>query len=274
MQFAAFVPIMRVHGTFGVQRQPWLYGARAEADAKAAIELRYRLMPYMYSYEREAHDTGVGIVRPLIWEFPADAAASLPTDEWMFGKALLVAPILSEGQAHRSVYLPAGAWFDYFRGAQYHGPTTIVYPVDPNTWSDIPLFVRNGSIIPTQDVQQYTSQFPVANVHIDVFPSPASTSFVYYDDDGTTYDYEKGVYYSQRLSASRSGDVVNFNIAAPVGSFEPALRTYQISLHGIAARTVRVDGRPSADWKAEADRFGPVTIIVADARHAHSIEAR
>jgi len=274
MQFAAFVPIMRVHGTFGAQRQPWLYGAQAESDAKAAIELRYRLMPYMYSYEREAHDTGVGIVRPLIWEFPDDAAASLPTDEWMFGKALLVAPILGEGQAHRSVYLPTGTWFDYFRGARYDGPTTVAYPVDPNTWSDVPLFARSGSIIPTQDVQQYTSQFPVAHVYLDVFPSAAPASFVYYDDDGTTYDYEKGVYYSQRLSARRNGDVVRFDIAAPIGSFEPALRAYQVSLHGIAAQIVRVDGALSSDWKAQTDRFGPVTIVTVDARHAHSIEAK
>ena len=274
MEFAAFVPIMRVHGTLGEKREPWVYGAQAEADAKAAIDLRYRLLPYMYSYEREAHESGVGIVRPLLWEFPDDGAASLPADEWMFGKALLVAPVLGEGQAHRSVYLPPGAWFDYFRGTRYGGHTTIVYPVDPNTWSDIPLFVRDGSIIPTQDVQQYTSQRLIANVYLDVFPSSAPTSFIYYDDDGITYGYEKGAYYRQELMARREGDAVHFTIGAPSGSFQPALRTYTIRLHGFAAHTVRVDDAPAGGWKAEIDRFGGVTVVTIGALHAHRIDAQ
>lgn len=274
MEFAAFVPVMRVHGTLGEKREPWVYGAQAEADAKAAIDLRYRLLPYMYSYEREAHESGVGIVRPLLWEFPDDGAASLPTDEWMFGKALLVAPVLGEGQAHRSVYLPPGTWFDYFRGTRYDGHTTIIYPVDPNTWSDIPLFVRDGGIIPTQDVQQYTSQRPVTNVYLDVFPASAPTSFIYYDDDGITYGYEKGAYHRQELTASREGDAVHFAIGDPSGSFRPALRTYTIRLHGIAAHTVRVDDAPARGWKAQTDRFGAVTVVTIDARHPHHIDAQ
>ena len=274
MEFAAFVPIMRVHGTFGAQRQPWLYGTQAAAGAKAAIELRYRLLPYTYAYERETYETGVGIVRPLVWEFSDDDVASRLTDEWMFGKALLVAPVFGEGQAYRSVYLPAGTWFDYFRGRRYDGPATILYPVDPNTWSDIPLFIRQGGIIPTQDAEQYTSQHPVANVDVDVFPSAVSTSFVYYDDDGTTYDYENGVYYRQELSVRRTADVVRFSLGTPSGSFQPALRTYQVRLHGIAARAVRVDGSPAAVWTASTDRFGPVTVVTVEALHAHSIEAQ
>src|SRR5207244_8062221 len=139
------------------------------------------------------------------WEFSNDwhcdnICVSNRTDEWMFGDQLLVAPILGEGQAHRSIYLPAGIWYDYFRGTRYDVKPTmesygvmrygaganVTYAVNPNAWNDIPLFVRAGAIVPTQDVQQYVGEHPVTRVYLDVFPE-ASGSFTYYDDDGETY---------------------------------------------------------------------------------------
>ncbi len=276
MEFAAFVPIMRVHGEFKQHRQPWAYGAQAEADAKAAIELRYRLVPYMYAYEHQAHETGAGIVRPLFWDFPDDAVhTAYITDEWMFGDEMLVAPVLAEGQAHRSIYLPQGKWIDYFHGQAYEGNQVIAYSVDPNTWADVPLFIRQGAIIPSQDVQQYIGEQPVTRVYLDVFPSSTETTFTYYDDDGTTYAYEKGVFYEQRFSASNSETAVHFNLAAPTGTYEPALREYEVRLHGIKAHAVTLAGTESkryADvqslesqaaegWAVGTDRYGDVTYV-------------
>jgi len=271
MEFAAFVPIMRVHGTYGEKRQPWVYGPQAQADAKAAIELRYRLIPYLYSCEWAAHETGVGIARPLTWEFPDDDNAPWQTDEWMVGDALLVAPVFGEGQAHRSIYLPKGTWFDYSRGDRYDGGKTIVYGVDPNTWSDIPLFVREGSIIATQDVEQYVDERPITTVYLDVFPSRSQAAFDYYDDDGVTYDYEKGAYYEQDISAADFASGVRVELSAPQGTYRPALQTYQIRLHGTAARSVTIDGATSRAWSTGKDRFGAVTTVTVDARTAHTI---
>jgi alpha-glucosidase len=271
MEFAAFVPIMRVHGTYGEKRQPWVYGAQAEADAKAAINLRYRLIPYLYSCEWSAHESGVGIVRPLVWDFPNDDNVPWQTDEWMVGDALLVAPIFGEGQAHRSIYLPKGSWFDYNRGDRYDGARTIVYDVDPNTWADIPLFVRSGSILASQDVEQYVGQRPVTTVYLDVFPAKDLASFDYYDDDGETYDYEKGVYYEQHISAVSDVSGVRVELGTPRGTYRPALQRYQVRLHGISARSVTVDGSPSRAWSTGKDRFGPVTTITVDARTVRSI---
>jgi alpha-glucosidase (family GH31 glycosyl hydrolase) len=288
IQFAAFVPIMRVHGDANEHRQPWIYGGQAEADAKAAIELRYRLIPYMYSYERQAHDSGVGIVHPLFWDFPDDAGriADL-TDEWMFGDELLVAPIFAEGQGHRGIYLPPGEWIDYFRGDRYEGDKSIVYSVDPQTWSDIPLFIRAGAILPTQDIQQYVGEGPVKRVYVDVFPTATETSFSYYDDDGVSYAYEKGAFYQQRLTASDNGTVVRFDSAAPTGTYTPPLHEYEVRLHGITAHAVSIEGAESvryADlvhlesgdaegWTTGTDRYGAVTVVKVQATVAKHIAA-
>jgi alpha-glucosidase (family GH31 glycosyl hydrolase) len=276
VEFSAFVPIMRVHGTLNEHRQPWLYGSQAEADAKAAIELRYRLIPYIYSYEHEAHETGLGIVRPLFWDFPDDSPhTAYITDEWMFGDEFLVAPIFHEGQAHRSVYLPAGEWIDYSRGQRYRGPTTLVYDVNPQTWADIPLFVRGGSIIPSQEIQQYVGEHPVTQINLDVFPAATEASFVYYDDDGISYDYEKNNSYLQRLTAMDDGKVVRFDALKPNGTFKPALRNYDIKIHGAHARTVTLDGTPCrhfADilelegqagegWTTGTDQYGDFVFV-------------
>jgi alpha-glucosidase (family GH31 glycosyl hydrolase) len=287
MQLAAFVPIMRVHGVLNEHRQPWVYGAQAEADAKAAIELRYRLMPYMYAYELQAHETAAGIVRPLFWDFPDDGKTASLTDEWMFGDELLVAPILGEGQAHRSIYLPRGLWIDYFRGQRYEGGRPIVYSVDPQTWSDIPLFIRDGAIIPTQDLQQYVGDRPVTRVYLDVFPTKTETSFTYYDDDGNTYAYEKGVFYEQHLATSDNGSAVRFDAAVPVGTYTPALREYEVRLHGIKARSVTINDAKSRHyanlselesggvegWTEANDRYGDVTIVNIGAFTAKHVAA-
>lgn len=289
IQFAAFVPIMRVHGALDEHRQPWIFGDQAETDAKAAIELRYRLMPYMYAYESEAHESGVGIVRPIFWDFPEDSRRTATfTDEWMFGDELLVAPILAEGQAQRSIYLPPGRWIDYFRGQEYEGDQRLVYPVDPKSWSDIPLFIRAGAILPTQDVQQYVGEYPVKRVYLDVFPTSSDTSFTYYDDDGISYDYEKGAFYKQPLSTRDDGRAVLFDSAAPMGSYKPPLREYEVRLHGITAHAVTVAGaelkryadqdqleRAAAEgWATGIDRYGPVTFVMVEATAAKHIEAR
>lgn len=287
IEFAAFVPVMRVHGNLNDLRQPWVYGEQAEADAKAAVELRYRLIPYMYSCERQAHDTGVGIVRPIVWDFPEDAGrAAGVTDEWMFGDEMLVAPIVREGQEHRSIYLPPGQWIDYFRGQRYEGGKTIIYSVNPHTWSDIPLFVRAGAIIPTQDVQQYVGEHPVTRAYVDVFPTATQATFTYYDD-GITYAYEKGAFYEQRLSASDDGAVIHFDSASPTGTYIPPLREYEVRLHGVSARDVTAGGAQSKHyanlahlesgategWTTGTDLYGPVTIVRVPAKTAERIVA-
>jgi alpha-glucosidase (family GH31 glycosyl hydrolase) len=288
IEFGAFTPIFRVHGTMDEKRQPWRYGPIAEAAATRAIRLRYSLIPYIYAYQHAAHASGVGLVRPLTFDWPHDPKVRNDVDAWLFGQWLLVAPVVEKGQTSKSIYLPAGTWTDWFTGKVHQGARTIDYKVDAKTWRDIPLFIRAGAIIPTQPVMDYVGQHPSKTVTIEVFPADHATHFDYYDDDGETYAYEKGVYFLQRLTAGRDGSAVSFRADAPMGSYRPALRDYLVRIHGTAAASVQTGGaelRRYADAKALAraqgqgwttghDQYGAVTIVKLDAGVVRDVTLR
>jgi alpha-glucosidase len=279
MQFAAFVPIDRVHGVSGEKRYPWAYGATAEAAATNAIRLRYSLLPYIYSFEHRANQTGIGIVQPLFWQFPDDPKVADTSDAWMFGDALLVSPVVYEGERTHPVYLPAGTWYDYFRGTRITGGKVLQYKVDAKTWSDIPVFVRAGSIIASQPPQDFVGQAPAREVALDVFPSGQTAAFTYYDDDGATYSYEKDTFYRQVITAERTAARTTIDVAAPSGQYRPALKTYMVRVHGVAAKTVTSGGiklakGPLEDvghWTAGRDKYGPYTAIRLRADQARKL---
>lgn len=273
LEFAAFVPIMRVHGGLGEKRQPWIYGPTAEADARHILDLRYKLLPYIYSYGRMNTEGEVGLVRPLFWEFPEDRTAAAQEDEWMFGDALLVAPVLAEGAMTRSVYLPTGEWFDFTSGQRYAGGQNVVLKTDSKTWGDIPLFIRQGSILATQPVEQFVGERSVSEITLDIFPSENAASFVAYDDDGETYSYEKGVYFRQEIRARKANGLTTVKVDGETGSYSSPLRTYLLRIHATASKvklngevltrqtgTAKLSAR-GAHWKVKADRFGTVVTI-------------
>lgn len=275
IEFDAFCPIFRVHGEHNQHRQPWVYGPTAQAAAVAAMRLRYRLMPYIYSYAWQDHLQGVGIVRTLAMAFPGDAAVRNDINGWMFGHWLLVAPVMQQGQTEKTIQLPPGTWTEWATGKVYAGGQAVKLSVDATTWADIPLFVRTGAIIPMQPAMEYVDQHPVKQVTVEVFPARTASSFAYYDDDGDTYAYEHGHYYLQQLGAQRTAQGATLTVAAPQGSYMPALKTYLFAVHGFAARAVQErstmlphrrdlaalkDGA-APGWTTGQDRFGSVTYI-------------
>lgn len=285
IEFGAFTPIFRVHGTFGEKRQPWVYGPVAEAAATAAIRLRYSLLPYIYAYQRSNNAHGVGLVLPFTFGWPHDPKVRNDVDAWMFGQWLLVSPVVEQGQTSKRIYLPAGTWTDWFSGKIYAGGQTITVPVDAKTWRDIPLFIRAGAIIPTQPVMDYVDQRPVTTVTVQVFSADHATHFDYYDDDGDTYAYENGVYFLQAMATQRHGTAVEFTLAATQGSYSPPLRDYLLAIHGTRAQAVRVNGArlasatslaalkqsAHAGWVAGRDRYGDVTWVKVPAGQAAAI---
>ncbi|HZX70381.1 MAG TPA: TIM-barrel domain-containing protein [Rhodanobacter sp.] len=288
IEFGAFTPIFRVHGTFDEKRQPWVYGPVAEKAATAAIRLRYALIPYIYSYEYQRRLSGVGLVRPLIFGWPHDPKLHNDVDSWMFGDYLLVSPVVKQGQTAKAVYLPAGQWTDWFSGKIYQGGQTITLAIDDKHWDDIPLFVREGAIIPMQPPMDYVGEKPLTEVTVEVFPSDQRSTFDYYDDDGTTYAYEHGAWFSQTLATQRQGNTVTFETDAASGSFKPALRFYLLKIHGAAAGKVSVDGKAlpqqesveslqgndAAAWARGHDRFGAVTWVRLAAGQASRVQLR
>ncbi|WP_114239685.1 TIM-barrel domain-containing protein [Dyella sp. C9] len=286
IQFGAFTPVFRVHGDFGQKRQPWVYGPVAEKAATEAIRLRYALIPYIYSYEYQNHVQGVGLVRPLQFAYPDDPSQRNRIDAWMFGEYLLVSPVVEQGQTSKSLQLPAGRWIGWFDGKAYDGGREITLPVDASQWSDIPLFIREGAIIPQQPVLDYVGQQPVGTLDVLVFPSALETGFDVYDDDGDTYGYEKGAYFLQHLAVRRDGDAVSFRSTAATGSFAPALHDYLVAIHGGVARAASNGGQalplldsvealrasPGEGWARGKDRFGEVTYVKLQAGKAHDVK--
>ena len=243
LQFAAFSPVFRVHGNFNHQRQPWYYGFTAEENSKAVIQLRYSLMPYIYSYEQKALEKGVGLVKPLVFDYPDDANVANDSDAWMFGDWLLASPVTERYQTTKWIYLPAGTWIDYFTGLVYQGGQYVEYAVNGESWTDVPLFIKQGAIIPTQKALNYTSEEAVSEIMLDIFPSSAQSSFRLYDDDGSSYDYESGEYFKQTVTAQDRGTAgVSVDLSARTGSYASSYQAYLVKLHGKAASQVRLGG--------------------------------
>jgi alpha-D-xyloside xylohydrolase len=186
-QYATFTPTMRAHG-LRKSTEVWAYGKQAEAVIAQYLKLRYQLIPYLYSLGKRTYDTGAPIMRPLFMDFPADAQVVGIGDEYMFGPAFLVAPVTQQGAQSRSVYLPAGSdWYDFWTNQKIKGGQTIntAAPIDR-----IPLFVRAGSIVPIGiDVSSTATAQPLKEIR--VYPG-RDASFALFDDDGLTYDYERG----------------------------------------------------------------------------------
>lgn len=275
MEFAAFVPVFRVHGGNNEKRQPWVYGPVAEAAAKRAMRLRFDLMPYIYSNARVASETGIGVVRPLFWIFPDDEKCSEETSAWMFGDALLVSPIVEHNLPAHTFYLPQGSWFDYASGKPVAGGREISVTPDATTWQDIPIYVREGSIVATQPAAVGNELNPATPLVLDVFPSPRRVAkFVAYDDDGHTYDYEKGQYFRQEIAATASARSTEIAVSAATGGYSAHFPAYLMRVHqtadSISSDGVKLkrfaseaDFRSSteAGWFSTTDRFGDVTEI-------------
>jgi alpha-D-xyloside xylohydrolase len=193
-EYATFTPTMRAHGS-RKGTEAWSYGKQAEAVISKYLRLRYTLMPYIYSLGRQTYDTGAPFMRALFMDFPNDPNVSNLGDEYMFGPAFLVAPVTEQGRESRQVYLPAGRdWYNYWTNEKLEGGQTVTVAAPIGT---IPLFVSAGSIIPLgSDIQNTTMRQTLKEIR--VYPGRES-EFTLYDDDGVSYDYEKGQGRSTRL---------------------------------------------------------------------------
>ncbi len=199
LQFGAFNPLSRIHHEGNNAVEPWLFGEEAERIAKKTIELKYRLFPYIYTYAREAHDTGMPLMRALVLEYPDDSEAANLDSEFMFGEELLVAPVLEEGAAFKKVYLPEGDWLDFNNPQNtFTGNQWIDYPVELET---IPMFVKKGTIIPQMPVMQFIGQKADYPLLISVFPAGINkkAKFEVYEDDGETNNYKSDIFVKRKI---------------------------------------------------------------------------
>jgi alpha-D-xyloside xylohydrolase len=192
-QFGAFSPLFRSHGE-NIHREIYLLSPPGSPTYDSMVyydKLRYRLMPYIYTAGADTFWKDGTIMRGLVMDFASDKRLWDIDDEYLFGPALLVAPVTEYKARSRSVYLPAGTrWYDFYTGRSYEGGQTITADAP---YERIPLFVRAGSIVPTGPAIQYTDQDPRGPITLNVYTGTDGSTSVY-NDDGTSRQYLNGRY--------------------------------------------------------------------------------
>jgi alpha-glucosidase/alpha-D-xyloside xylohydrolase len=233
-QFGAFCPLFRCHGRTWKLRLPWgwntgdpgpveinnyngaaipdssqLHDARVEPTCRKFLELRYRMLPYLYSAVHECATTGMPIMRALWLHFPDDPKSVECGDEYLWGRSVLVAPVLERGATTRRVYLPPSDWYDYWTGEKFEGGSEISRPVELET---LPLYVRAGSIVPLGPVKQFVDEKVDGPLSITIYPG-ANASFLLYEDDGTSFNYRKGEWMGVQMNWNDTRRVLDLKLA-------------------------------------------------------------
>ena len=226
LQFATFSPLMRVHG-YQTTTEPWHYGSEVEAEARRYLEMRYRLLPYIYSGAAAISFHGSTLMRPLVMDFPNDERALTQKSEYMFGKSFLVAPVLQAGVKAWAVYVPAtpGGWFDWWTEKKVNGgdSTALDAPL-----SKIPLLVIAGSIIPWGPLQQYTGEDRSGELEFRIY-SGADADFTLYEDEGINYAYEGGA--RATISLRWDDRLHTLSIGERKGTYPGMIPTRPLTIH-------------------------------------------
>lgn len=190
-QIGFLSPFFRNHHAVDFyDQEPWRFGKRYADIIRKYVQLRYKLMPYLYTVLSEAHDTGVPWFRPLILEYQDDYNVLNIDDEFMVGDKLLVAPVVTKGGTARDVYLPAGEWYEYATGKKHGGARWINVQAPLDT---VPMFVKAGTVLPIGVAGDYLAQTASAPISYEVFPDKNGSAIgALYEDDGISLAYQKG----------------------------------------------------------------------------------
>lgn len=223
---ASFTPFFRSHSALHSRdHEPWSFGEEILDIARTYIGLRYRLLPYIYTLFEEASRTGAPVMRPLVWEFPEDERLFNRADSFMVGPALLVAPVRERGVQERSVYLPAGVWYDFRTGERidagqpanggansFRGTTvTAEAPLDR-----LPLYVRGGSVLPFESLRQHTGEAGDGVLRLLVAPdADGNARGTVYEDEGEGFGYREGRY--RRLELDYSKGALTASLTSGIG---------------------------------------------------------
>jgi alpha-glucosidase len=266
-QVACFAPLCRNHGAIdSYDHEPWRYGAPYEAIVRKYLNLRYRLLPFLYTTLEEAHRTGVPLFRPLLLEFQDDPTTLNLDDEFMVGDALLAAPVLRAAERGREVYLPPGRWFDFWSGAPVRDGNffRVEAPLDR-----LPLFVRGGSVVPSTIAMSHTGEKPWNPLRFDLYPDAAGAAAgSLYEDDGASPAYLQGAF--RRTTLTLAAGRITLSAA---GNFTPPARRFELILHAAPAlQAIVQDGRPlpASAWSRGED--GLLVIRLEDDGRTHTFE--
>lgn len=267
MAFGSFTPFWKPHG-MGESRWPRDRSAEAQADAKRYGELRYRLMPYLYSYAYEAHATGVPIARGMVVDYQENPLAWRHDLQYLWGRSMIVAPTCSD-ERRASVWLPPGTWYDFWDDTRTGGDRVLDYPAP---LGKLPVFVRAGSIVPMATFAPSTAFMRRDHLIVHVFTGE-DADFVLYEDDGVSEQYRTHAEHRRTAIRYREADT-SLTVRAAVGTYQgaPRDRSYRLEIHGfgrpacvqVGGRTLRPLGSaPQGDVSRDLAAWDPQARILS-----------
>ncbi|MGA9226161.1 MAG: TIM-barrel domain-containing protein, partial [Mesobacillus sp.] len=233
MEVGAFLPFSRIHYDSDAKseikqgQEPWAFGPEVEKISKKYIEMRYQLLPYLYNAFQDSAETGKPVQQPLVYHYQEDENTYNINDQFMFGDSMMLAPVVTQGQTSRNVYLPKGeTWVDFWTSKEYNGGQTI--KVDAPL-AHLPIFVKKDSMIPTREVQQYTGEKDLTNLVLDTYLKNEAT-YSFYEDDGESLDHQKGEFDVTDFHITKKHNKIEFSKKMSADNFDSAINQYTLKL--------------------------------------------
>src|ERR1700761_7798522 len=242
IQMGTFSPFMRAPSAGDTkEREPWSFGEPFTTINRKFIELRYRLIPYLYSIFWEHHRYGFPILRPVVMQEQEELSNHFRQDEFTYGDKILVCPILGPGQTSRRVYLPKGKWYNFWTNEVVEGGQEVVVPAPLET---IPLFVKAGSVIPEYPVMQYVGEKEIEEVKLNVYYRDYEANSFYFEDYGETFAYEQDIYLEKKFVVNGKKNSITIRQTME-GLYTPRYEGYHFNIIGLPF----VPGKITADGK-------------------------
>lgn len=241
LNLSVFAPFFRNHSAWDTKaKEPWSFGTGATNLSIEFITLRYKLLPYIYSAFYQSVKSGLPVARTLAINYTHDEKIWWWSyqNEYLFGDNLLVAPV-SCNQNFAKVYLPDGGWYRFHTDEYFNGKSEVVVEAPINK---MPVFVKASAIIPMQSPVQYTDQKPDPSLELHLYKGDLANSFIYYEDDGSTYNYEKGIFYKRVINYDPVRK--SLTLTAVEGSHITKFTAVKLILHGFDGLTgIKVNGQ-------------------------------
>lgn len=242
IQLGTFSPFMRAHSAGDTkEREPWSFGEPFTAINRKFIELRYRLLPYLYSTFWEHHRYGFPILRPIAMQEQEEISNHFRQDEFTYGDKILICPVMEPGQQSRKVYLPKGKWFNYWTLELVDGGQEVEVPTPLET---IPIFVKAGSVIPEYPVMQYVGEKEIEEVKLNVYFSNYEVNSFLFEDYGETFAYEQDIYLEKKFVVSGKSTVLTIQQSME-GLYTPRYEAYYFNVIGLPFKPSKIlaDGK-------------------------------
>jgi alpha-glucosidase len=262
-EVGALNPIYRDHTAKGTaDQEPWVHGPEHEAIRRKYIELRYQLMPYIYTAVEESTRTGLPLMRPLFLEYPQASEFYGDNRDFLFGRDFFVAPVTTEMVDAEEITLPPGDWYDYWTSEKH--ASTEKFQLHPRL-DEMPLYVRAGAIVPMQPVVQNTGEIPNGPFQLRVYPGDDCRGTLY-QDDGHTFAYQKGEILRINYACKLSAGSLTVTSSIEKSAFQPWWTNLELTVYGATAapKEVHLGDQIVQQWRFDAQKHA-IALTLPDA---------